>query len=67
VLRAPCREPIGIHGIGQLPQRLVSLLSISQALQQVDRILPAVLLLTWHGDQQAPLSAQRHYGTSVRG
>ena len=66
VLRARCIEPIDIYRIGQLATPRQLALHIRGA-SAVDRVLPAVLLLTWHGDHQAPLSARRHRGASVRG
>ena len=57
MLYAPCLEPIDIHRIGQVPRRLVSQLSIPQAIQLVDHVLPAELL---HDDHQAPLSTRRY-------
>lgn len=39
MLHAPGLEPIDIHRIGQVPRRLVSQLSIPQAIQLVDHVL----------------------------
>jgi hypothetical protein len=63
VLHAPCLEPIDIHRIGQVPRRLVSQLSIPQAIQLVDHVLPAELL---HDDHQALLSARHRRVACVR-